>query len=283
MTSLLLCTDLDRTLIPNGTQPESPGARQAIAELARHRDVTLVYVTGRHLALTEHAIRRFSLPWPDIAITDVGTAIFEREGERWRSSEAWTTKLALDWRGVKAHDLHAHLADLRGLVLQAPSRQSDAKLSFTTGSTARHDDLLAQITARLEAAGVAAAVVWSVDEAAGVGLIDVIPRHATKLHAIQFVAATRGTPLSNVVFAGDSGNDLDVLASDIPAVLVANAHDDVRREALRLAALRGTEEQLFIARDGPGPMNGNYAAGILAGVAHFRPEFMIAGLIEGAR
>ncbi|MCI5126782.1 MAG: haloacid dehalogenase, partial [Candidatus Electrothrix sp. AR5] len=31
---LLVCTDLDRTLLPNGPQPESPGARPAFAALA---------------------------------------------------------------------------------------------------------------------------------------------------------------------------------------------------------------------------------------------------------
>ena len=43
---LLLCTDLDRTLIPNGPQPESPGARAHFATLAAEqlvaRDVKLL-------------------------------------------------------------------------------------------------------------------------------------------------------------------------------------------------------------------------------------------------
>ena len=50
MNRLLLCTDLDRTLIPNGTQPESPRARELFKRLVSHEEVTLVYVTGRHLA-----------------------------------------------------------------------------------------------------------------------------------------------------------------------------------------------------------------------------------------
>ena len=47
---LLLCTDLDRTLIPNGPQPESPGARDRFAALAGSPHVVLAYVTGRHRA-----------------------------------------------------------------------------------------------------------------------------------------------------------------------------------------------------------------------------------------
>ena len=33
---ILLCCDLDRTLIPNGPQPESPGARPLLRALAHH-------------------------------------------------------------------------------------------------------------------------------------------------------------------------------------------------------------------------------------------------------
>ena len=59
---LLICTDLDRTLIPNGTQPESSAARKHFAMLVDHPDVTLAYVSGRHRALVEAAIERYRLP-----------------------------------------------------------------------------------------------------------------------------------------------------------------------------------------------------------------------------
>jgi hypothetical protein len=71
----------------------------------------------------------------------------------------------------------------------------------------------------------------------------------------------------NTVFAGDSGNDLDVLLSDIPAVLVANADAEVR--SLAAGAHKDT---LYIARGDYLGMNGNYSAGILEGVAHYLPE-----------
>ncbi len=75
-----------------------------------------------------------------------------------------------------------------------------------------------------------------------------------------------------VVFAGDSGNDLDVLASDLPAVLVANGHAEVREQALHLARERGHEERLYLARGAFMDFNGNYAAGVLEGVAHYHAD-----------
>ena len=56
---MLLCTDLDRTLIPNGDQPEHPAARKLFREFCRLPEVTLVYVTGRHQALVKQAIEEF--------------------------------------------------------------------------------------------------------------------------------------------------------------------------------------------------------------------------------
>ena len=62
---LLLCTDMDRTIIPNGHQPEHPDARERFRQLCSLPAVKLVYVTGRHLQLVEQAIADYNLPEPD--------------------------------------------------------------------------------------------------------------------------------------------------------------------------------------------------------------------------
>ena len=41
---LLLCTDLDRTLLPNGEQPESPQARTLFARLAHFLPASLGFL-----------------------------------------------------------------------------------------------------------------------------------------------------------------------------------------------------------------------------------------------
>jgi hypothetical protein len=84
--------------------------------------------------------------------------------------------------------------------------------------------------------------------------------------------AKKGFADDETVFAGDSGNDLAVLTSHIHSVLVANAVDEVREEAVRQVAERGTRRALYLARGDFRGMNGNYSAGILEGVAHYRPE-----------
>ena len=77
---------------------------------------------------------------------------------------------------------------------------------------------------------------------------------------------------TNTVFCGDSGNDIEVLVSPIPAVLVANSQPQVCDLARKLATENGHAEQLYIARGDFMGMNGNYSAGMLEGVAHYHPH-----------
>ena len=117
-----------------------------------------------------------------------------------------------------------------------------------------------------------ASLIWSVDEPEQIGLLDILPRNATKLHAIEFLQQRLGYGQDEVIFAGDSGNDLSVLASPIRSVLVANAEADIRQQAQQLAERNGCSDTLYLAREDSFPLGGNYSAGILQGVAFFAPE-----------
>jgi sucrose-6-phosphatase len=280
-TEIVLCTDLDRTVIPNGAQPESPGARTLLRRLARRPEATLVYVSGRHRGLLEEAIRDYDLPVPDYAIGDVGTTIYQVVRDDWRPWSAWTAEIAPDWRGCGRGDLAGLLAGLDGLRLQESEKQNAFKLSYYAPTGVRPEPLLAQIRARLEARGIRASLIWSIDEAADCGLLDVLPASANKRHAIEFLMREKGFSDTQTVFAGDSGNDLEVLVSGLQAVLVRNAPDEVREEALRRAAEAGHADRLYVARGGFLGMNGNYSAGVLEGLAHFLPH-TVAWLRPGA-
>jgi hypothetical protein len=133
-------------------------------------------------------------------------------------------------------------------------------------------ELEPEILERLGAEGIAARLVWSIDEPAATGLLDILPARASKLHALEALMLMEGFSPGHTVFCGDSGNDLEVLASPVPAVLVGNAQADVRELALRLARQEGWEDRLYIARGGYLGMNGNYSAGMLEGIAHYHPE-----------
>jgi sucrose-6F-phosphate phosphohydrolase len=270
---LLLCTDMDRTVIPNGQQSEHPAARKAFRGLCRQSEVQLVYVTGRHRQLVQEALIEYDLPIPDFAITDVGSRIYRVQGSHWQELESWQEQIARDWKGHDHGQLELALRCVDALILQEPEKQNRYKLSYYLPLEADQDKVLAQMRQRLQALGVDASLIWSIDEPAQIGLLDVLPESATKLHAIQFLQQQLSFTDEETLFAGDSGNDLPVLGSQIPSVLVANASDAVRTEARQLAAANGHTDALYLASGHGFPLGGNYAAGILQGVVHFYPAF----------
>ena len=270
--SILICTDLDRTLLPNGVQPESAGARRRFAALASRPEVTLAYVTGRHRALVGQAISCYALPQPAYVIADVGTSIYQLTDGRWNAWDQWQREIAPDWNGADNTALRQLFADLSAARLQEAAKQSTYKLSYYVSLQAARGALLEEMRRRLNERGIRASLIWSVDEPAGIGLLDVLPGRATKLHAIEFLMQHKGFSLDRSVFAGDSGNDLPVLASAVPAILVANAAGEIREAATTHAEAAGNGAALYLAKGGFRGMNGNYSAGILEGLVHYMPQ-----------
>ena len=271
-TEILLCSDLDRTLLPNGSQDESPCARNLLRSLAERPEVTLAYVSGRHKQLLLDAIEEFHIPVPVYAIGDVGTTIYEIVNDRWIAWDEWSKEIAPDWNGRQHDELAALFEDMHDLRLQEDEKQNTYKLSYYAAEDEDAQRLVDVMRQRLQAVDVRASLIWSVDEALHRGLVDVLPECATKYHAIRFLMERKGFSELDTVFAGDSGNDLPVLTSGMQAVLVRNAIDDVRREAVRAVRAKGCEHRLYLAQGGFLGMNGNYSAGVLEGVAHFLPQ-----------
>ncbi len=269
---LLICTDLDRTLIPNGVHPESPDAMDMFRNLVSRPNVSLAFVTGRHRALVEDAIEQYLLPQPDYVIADVGTTIYKVDSGNWSVLERWGCVIGPAWGGKSRDDIHTMLKDIGELKLQEQQKQNRFKLSYYLPLVCDQEELDQDISTRLQAEGIRASLVWSVDSMAAVGLLDILPAAATKQHAIEFLMDELAFGLHNTIFAGDSGNDISVLASPIKSVLVANAADDVRQTVMREAEARLHTDAIYLAKGGFKDMNGNYSAGILEGIVHYLPR-----------
>ncbi|MET0070246.1 MAG: HAD-IIB family hydrolase [Candidatus Thiodiazotropha sp.] len=277
---LLVCTDLDRTLIPNGPQSESPGAMERFKQLCASDAVLLAYVSGRDQVLVKKAIADYSLPQPDYVIGDVGTSLYQVGAEdAWRHQADWEAEISQDWKGKSHGDLKRLFSDIQGLRPQEEEKQNRFKLSYYASPDLAVQPMLDEMQTRLQAETVAASLIWSVDETTNTGLLDVLPERATKYHAIDFLRQSLGYGLYETLFSGDSGNDMEVLVSPIPAVLVANAQPEVREQAQRLVDEKGNGGSLYMAKGGFMAMNGNYSAGILEGAAHYQPQ-LISLLLE---
>jgi hypothetical protein len=137
MNEILLCSDLDRTLIPNGRVKESPQARFLFAHLATYPKLRLAYVSGRCTRLIQELLNTFDLPEPDFVIGNVGTTIIHIVGGRWIESRQWQKKISQDCCGFNRNKAKQLLSKLENIDfhLQPPENQEENKLSYFTSLT----------------------------------------------------------------------------------------------------------------------------------------------------
>ncbi|QDV69876.1 Mannosylfructose-phosphate phosphatase [Rosistilla carotiformis] len=243
----VLATDLDGTLIP---LEGNPANRRDLLRLHNHfesADATLVFVTGRHLESARQAITDFQLPCPDWIVCDVGSTICRSSGDgRFESVapyEACLDKLA---DGVSLADVHAALKSIDGLRLQESEKQGRFKLSYYADQAVL-PTVTQQVGARISE--LPYSMISSVDPFNGDGLIDLLPRGTSKAFALQWWTEHVGREATDLIFAGDSGNDLAALTAGYRAIVVGNASDAVVQAARAAHRDAGWTDRLHVARE----------------------------------
>ena len=177
---LLICTDLDRTLIPNGEQPESPEARSLFRQLVSNPQITLVYVTGRDRVLIQEAIAEYELPMPNFVIADVGSTIYEIKNNQWLRLTDWDEQISVDWQHKTQPDLVPFFVNFDQIKLQEITKQGLHKLSYYVSLEAEIEPIIIKIRSKLETEKIQANIIWSIDEKAQIGLLDILPISANK-------------------------------------------------------------------------------------------------------
>lgn len=274
----LLCSDLDRTLLPNGDHAESPLARPILWQLLRTYAVLLAYVSGRDLYRVEQAIHDYDLPLPNVIVADVGTSVYLRQDGQWKKSDQWESVIAADWKGLDTEAVKALLHEVTDLQHQEADRQASFKRSYYLSDSIDQVQLRNSVEQRLRADGIKASLVFSNDPQRNLGLLDILPARASKRDAVNFIKSLLRLEGKDVLFAGDSGNDVSAIAGPTPGVLVANASGHTRASVRDAMLANGTHGTTFFARgdvavESAEPLNGNYAAGIVEGLMHFRPDY----------
>lgn len=258
----MIATDLDRTLLPNGVQEESLGVRERFFEYVDQKGSVLVYVTGRSKLLFEDAQQEYGIKTPEYLIGDVGTTVYVHKDEELVAHDEWAVYLADQNPNWNFAGILKHVGIIASMRLQEEDKLNPYKISYYVDTLTDRDEIVGHITEVLARMELDAEVVWSVD--GDTGLIDVLPRGATKATALQFLLTNLGIAPQDVVYAGDSGNDLLVFEALERCVLVGNAREEVRQEVLDINTKRTAEglPEIYIA-------NANYAEGILEGLEHF--------------
>jgi sucrose-6F-phosphate phosphohydrolase len=262
----ILATDLDRTLLPNGSWEPDKEAIGLFNRLTEKHDVLVVYVTGRNLALTEEAIANYGVRHPDVLCGDVGTTIRNRNGDGWTFDDGWVSHVKKASPRWSADAIRDAVADVQGMREQESEHLNQFKQSYYVNHELK-DQVLQAVDERIKGK-FDEVIIYSFDSQDGKGLLDLLPASATKQTALEFVAEAHGVAKSDTVFCGDSGNDIFPLTAGFAGVLVRNA-DEQLVAGVRKAMDEDPALQVYFAKGGFRGLNGYYTSGVIEGACHY--------------
>jgi sucrose-6F-phosphate phosphohydrolase len=282
---MIIVCDLDRTLIPNGNEEYDNSLKEFYNRVSDLKDVVLVYATGRNLELFKEAEGEYGIKKPDYFLGSVGTEVyvnkksfFTRKNKLvpdsdWNSyvkkkHPNWDRESIVEYVEKISGETFDQNAEQKEFYLQEDSVQNKNKISYYLKDESQSDVIVGKISEYIRGNQINAEVVYSFDPHKDLGLVDILPKNATKLGALEFLIEKLREDSENVVYCGDSGNDLLPLTSGIKSVLVKNARDDVKEKAQKIVEEKGVKDKLYIAK-GEGRLNGNYSSGVIEGLEYF--------------
>jgi len=154
--------------------------------------------------------------------------------------------------GWKPDGVRRSLDALAFLERQPDHAQRDFKVSYYLSADGDGEEQVARVREALDAAGVQATVIYSSS-----AFLDVLPSRASKGKAIRYLARKWGVRSRDIVVAGDSGNDTEMLTSRHPAIVVGNHASELERlrgrrgiyfaeSQLAAGVVEGLERQGFV-------------------------------------
>lgn len=208
----LIITDLDNTLT---------GDDEGLAEfkelLAANDHIGFGIATGRTLQNALPLIKELDLPTPDLIESGVGTEL--HYGKDLTEDASWQKQIHYNWKRAEVKQL---LDELPGLFEQPEINQSGLKLSYDYD--ADKAPKVSRIKKLLREAGLRANLILSHGM-----YLDVIPVRGGSGNTMRHVAYKWGFPAEQILVAGDSGNDEDMLQGRTLGVVVGNHSPELNK------------------------------------------------------
>ncbi len=237
-TNKLMITDIDNTLIG-----ESESMKELLQILEENSDsIAWGVATGRSLGLTLDAMTEHNIPIPDILICSVGTEIYY--GPDLRMDKGWQQTISHLW---KAEEIKKSLETLPFLTSQEAEGQRSHKISYFMEDD---PDLFARVHQKLGEKRLRCEVIFSHGQ-----FLDILPYRASKGKAISYLQYKYNFQKENVMVAGDSGNDEDMLVGNTYGVVVGNY-------SVELEKIKGRKKIYFSSKE--------YSAGIIDGLRKYK-------------
>lgn len=231
---LVLATDLDGTFLAG-----SDKARMRLYRLvARHPEITLIWVTGRGLEVVMPLLTDPTLPQPDYLICDVGATVVTGSGLL--PVEPLQSAIDQRWPGEQA--VAEMMAGFPGLVRQEVPQER--RCSYFCEEDAVTPGIAAA------AARLGCEVLFSASR-----YLDILPAGVSKGSTLENLVAHLGIAREHVLVAGDTLNDLSMFEQGFLGVCVGESETSLLERTASLP-------NVLHAR-------GHGCEGILEAIGHF--------------
>jgi len=233
----LIITDLDNTLTG-----DEDAIREFVKLLKENEHVGFGVATGRRLDSALELIEELGLPRPDLIDSDCGTQL--HYGEKLLADLSWRKSIGFAWN---PEGIRAALDPLPGFFLQDETHQSEYKISYEIDP--EKSPKPSRIKKILREAGLRAKVIFSLGM-----YLDVIPVRGGSGMTMRHFLWKWGFAPEQVLVAGDSGNDAEMLLGRTLGIVVANHSKELNR-------LR-KHPRVYFAENA-------HAAGLLEGIEYY--------------
>lgn len=238
-TEKFIVTDIDNTLVGDDSALEE--FVQLLNKLPSN--LSFAVATGRTIDSTFKVLKKNNVPFPDIIISSVGTEIYYNYQDKLIYSTGWEAHINNQWDRNRIKEL---LSRFDFLQYQEEEKQRKFKVSYYTSDVPQN---LKKVHDILVHNKIKTNVVFSHGQ-----YLDILPYRASKGKAIRYLSYRWNIPYENILVAGDSGNDKEMLKGDMLGVVVANYSEE-------LESLRNQKRIHFAGR--------KYAGGIIDGINHY--------------
>ncbi len=234
----LIVADIDNTLI--GDDEAMKNLFQLIEQT--EENVGFGIATGRNYNDVLNLISDHNIPHPEILITSAGTEIYY--GKNLTPDRSWRKHINYRWEPERIREL---METIDGLFLQEENEQSTYKISYKIDFSVAPK--LSVIRKVLREKGIRAKVILSLNM-----FLDILPVRAGSGLCMRHMAFKWDFPLENILIAGNSGNDSEMLAGNTLGVVVGNY-------SVELEKLREYPRVYFA--------DAHHAAGIIEGIEYY--------------